>query len=47
MFASKEFLQDICGLLGSKGVFVLLVDDKVKVPICVTAFLMKSDYQTM
>ena len=37
MFTTKQFLQDIVALFGSKSVFVISVDDKVKVPIDVTA----------
>ena len=33
MFATKEFLQDIVALFGSKSMFVISVDDKAKVPI--------------
>ena len=54
-FATKQFLQDIVALFGSKSVFVISVDDKVKVLIGVTAatkhhlqcmYHMKSDCPT-
>ena len=37
MFTTKEFLQDIVALFGSKSMFIISVDDKAKITIGMTA----------